>query len=59
MLLILSKVIRNRENIFDLIIILYLYVQFDSFAFYTFPLYLFIIDYKAHKRREVENKVIE
>ena len=55
MLLIFSKVIKNKENIFDLLIILYLYVQFDSFAFYTFPLYLFIIDYKARKRREVEN----
>ena len=55
MLLIFSKVIKNKENIFDLLIILYLYVQFDSFAFYTFPLYLFIIDYKARKRREVES----
>lgn len=59
MLLIFSKVIRNKENIFDLLIVLYLYVQFDSFAFYTFPLYLFIIDYKARKRRQVENKVLE
>lgn len=59
MLLIFAKVIRNKENIFDLLIVLYLYVQFDSFAFYTFPLYLFIIDYKARKRREEENKVLE
>lgn len=59
MLLIFSKVIRNKENLFDLIIVLYLYIQFDSFAFYTFPLYLFIIDYKARKRREEESKVLE
>ena len=59
MLLIFSKVIRNKENIFDLLIVLYLYVQFDSFAFYTFPLYLFIIDYRARKRRALENTVVE
>lgn len=60
MFLIFLKVIRNKENVFDLLIILYLYVQFDSFAFYTFPLYMFIIDYKARKRREEENnKVLE
>jgi len=59
LVLIFAKVIKNKENIFDLLIFLYLYVQFDSYAFYTFPLYLFIIDYRARKRREVENKVIE
>lgn len=57
MLLIFSKVIKNKENVFDLLIILYLYVQFDSYAFYTFPLYLFIIDYKARKRRLAENEL--
>jgi len=55
MLLIFSKVIKNKENVFDLLIIIYLYVQFDSYAFYTFPLYLFIIDYKANKRRIAKN----
>jgi len=57
MLLIFSKVIKNKENIFDLLIILYLYVQFDSYAFYTFPLYLFIIDFKARKRLIAENEL--
>ena len=57
MLLIISKVIKNKENVFDLLIISYLYVQFDSYAFYTFPLYLFIIDYKAGQRRLAENEL--
>ena len=58
MLLLFSKTIRNKENIFDLLIILYLYVQFDSYAFYTLPLYLFIIDYRAHKKSEAEKNLV-
>jgi len=58
MVLLFTKVIKNKENVFDLIIVLYLYIQFDSFAFYTFPLYLFILDYRARKRREEESKVL-
>jgi hypothetical protein len=59
LILIFAKVIKNKENIFDLLIFLYLYIQFDSYAFYTFPLYLFILDYRARKRKEEENKVLE
>ncbi|MCB2293952.1 hypothetical protein LGK95_10520 [Clostridium algoriphilum] len=59
MFLIFFKTIKNKENIFDLLIIIYLYVQFDSYAYYTFPLYLFIIDYRAYRRRKERKELKE
>lgn len=45
--IIIKNSIKNKNDIPILLVVLYLYIQFDSYAFYSFWIYLFYIKYKT------------